>query len=42
MREKYYKDLGLDDGIDILEKFYIDIDKIVENKNVEEKDKKNN
>lgn len=36
MREKYYEDLGLDDGIDILEKFKIDIDEILEN----EEDKK--
>lgn len=32
MREKYFEDLGLDDGIDILEKFNIDIDEIIENK----------
>lgn len=36
MREKYFEDLGLDDGIDILEKFKIDIDEILEN----EEDKK--
>ncbi len=40
MKEKYYEDLGLDDGINILEKFKIDIDEIMENK--EEKDNKEN
>lgn len=40
MREKYYEDLGLDDGINILEKFKIDIDEIMENK--EEKENKEN
>lgn len=42
MREKYFEDLGLDDGIDILEKFNIDIDEIIENKEnneIEKKDK---
>lgn len=39
MKEKYYEDLGLDDGINILEKFKIDIDEIMDNKE-EEKDKK--
>lgn len=38
MKEKYYEDLGLDDGINILDKFKIDIDEIMENK--EEKDNK--
>ena len=38
MREKYYEDLGLDDGINILDKFKIDIDEIMENK--EERDNK--
>lgn len=32
MKEKYYEDLGLDDGIDILNKFKIDIDEIIDNK----------
>lgn len=40
MKEKYYEDLGLDDGINILEKFKIDIDEIMDNK--EEKDNKEN
>lgn len=42
MREKYFEDLGLDDGIDILEKFNIDIDKIIDYKddNKENKDDK--
>lgn len=40
MKEKYYEDLGLDDGINILEKFKIDIDEIMENK--EDKDNKEN
>lgn len=40
MREKYYEDLGLDDGINILEKFKIDIDEIMENK--DEKENKDN
>ena len=30
MREKYFEDLGLDDGLDILNKFNIDIDEILE------------
>ena len=38
MKEKYYEDLGLDDGINILDKFKIDIDEIMESK--EEKDNK--
>jgi len=38
MKEKYYEDLGLDDGINILDKFKIDINEIIENK--EEKDDK--
>lgn len=42
MREKYYKDLGLDDGIDILEKFNIDIDEITDNTKTKETDKKDN
>lgn len=41
MKEKYYEDLGLDDGINILEKFKIDIDEIIDN-NEEEKEKKEN
>lgn len=32
MKEKYYEDLGLDDGIDILNKFKVDIDEIIDNK----------
>ncbi len=40
MKEKYYEDLGLDDGINILDKFKIDIDEIMENK--EENDNKDN
>ena len=40
MKEKYYEDLGLDDGINILEKFKIDIDEIMENK--EDKENKEN
>ena len=32
MREKYFEDLGLDDGIDILEKFKININEIIDNK----------
>lgn len=39
MREKYYEDLGLDDGISILEKFNIDIDEIIDNKDKEEDNK---
>ena len=42
MREKYFEDLGLDDGIDILEKFNIDIDEIIDNKEDKEKKEKNN
>lgn len=38
MREKYYEDLGLDDGINILEKFKINIDEIIDNE--EERDNK--
>lgn len=30
MREKYFEDLGLDDGLDILKKFNIDMDEILE------------
>lgn len=40
MKEKYYEDLGLDDGINILEKFKIDIDEIMEKK--EDGDNKEN
>ena len=43
MKEKYYEDLGLDDGINILEKFKINIDEIIDNeeeKNNKEEDKK--
>ena len=40
MKEKYYEDLGLDDGINILDKFKIDIDEIMDNK--EDKDNKEN
>lgn len=36
MKEKFYEDLGLDDGINILDKFKIDIDEIVENKEVKD------
>ena len=39
MKEKYYEDLGLDDGINILDRFKIDIDEIID-KNEEEKEKK--
>lgn len=43
MREKYFEDLGLDDGINIFEKLNIDIDKIVEKKDdINEKDEKIN
>lgn len=41
MREKYFEDLGLDDGLDILEKFKIDIDDILDKKNQDE-DQENN
>jgi len=40
MKEKYFEDLGLDDGIDILEKFNIDIDEIIENKEEKKEVKK--
>jgi len=40
MKEKYFEDLGLDDGIDILEKFNIDIDEIIENKEEKKQVKK--
>ena len=33
MREKYFEDLGLDDGIDILDKFNIDVDEILDKEN---------
>ncbi len=36
MREKYFEDLGLDDGLDILEKFKIDIDDILDKKSEDE------
>ena len=41
MREKYFEDLGLDDVLDILEKFKIDIDDILDKKNQDE-DQENN
>lgn len=44
MKEKYFEDLGLDDGIDILEKFKIDINDILdanEEKQKDVKDQKN-
>lgn len=37
MKEKYFEDLGLDDGIDILEKFNIDINKIIDKKEENQK-----
>ena len=40
MREKYFEDLGLDDGINILEKFNIDINKIIDNKEEKVEEKK--
>lgn len=48
MREKYFEDLGLDDGLDILKKFNIDMDEILEesekhdNKGKSEKDENEN
>lgn len=33
MREKYFEDLGLDDGEEILKKFKIDVDEILNNDN---------
>lgn len=41
MREKYFEDLGLDDGLDILEKFKIDIDDILDKKNQDENQENN-
>lgn len=40
MKEKYFEDLGLDDGIDILEKFKIDINDILETNEEKQKDMK--
>ncbi len=40
MKEKYFEDLGLDDGIDILEKFKIDINDILETNEEKQKDVK--
>ena len=39
MREKYFEDLGLDDGQDILSKFKINMDEILEGSK-EHEDKK--
>lgn len=39
MREKYFEDLGLDE-INILEKFNIDINKIIDNKEEKVDEKK--
>lgn len=39
MREKYFEDLGLDD-VNILEKFNIDINKIIDSKEQKLEDKK--
>lgn len=39
MREKYFEDLGLDDGQDILSKFKINMDEILE-ESKEHEDKK--
>ena len=39
MREKYFEDLGLDDGKDILSKFKINMDEILE-ESKEHEDKK--
>lgn len=41
MREKYFEDLGLDDGINILEKFNIDINEIIDKKEEKAEDKEN-
>jgi hypothetical protein len=48
MREKYFEDLGLDDGDDILSKFNINVGEILEeselhdnNKNDDESDSEN-
>ena len=40
MKEKYFEDLGLDDGIDILEKFKIDINDIFKTNEEKQKDVK--
>lgn len=42
MKEKYFEDLGLDDGIDILEKFNIDINKIIDKKEENQKKEEKN
>ena len=40
MREKYLEDLGLDDGSDILSKFKIDMDEILEESELHDNNKK--
>lgn len=40
MKEKYYEDLGLDDGEEIFKKFKINVDEILNKKN-EDEDKNN-
>lgn len=42
MREKYFEDLGLDDGSDILSKFNIDVDEILEESDQHENKQKEN
>lgn len=36
MKEKYFEDLGLDDGEEIFKKFKIDVDEILGNKEEEQ------
>ena len=42
MREKYFEDLGLDDGSDILSKFNIDMNEILEESELHDNNQKEN
>ena len=41
MKEKYFEDLGLDDGEEIIKKFNINFDEILKKKERDVKDKNN-
>ena len=41
MKEKYFEDLGLDDGEEIIKKFNINFDEILKKKERDAKDKNN-
>ena len=42
MKEKYFEDLGLDDGKEIFKKFKINVEEILNKKNEDEDEEKDN